>query len=490
MKHTITILPQNVTLEASHGENLLKILRTAGLAPDAPCGGNGKCGKCTARVDGVQVLTCGYAVESDIQVELKEKKSTAILTAGQSTEVPLDPVKPGYLIAMDIGTTTVVCFLLNPEGEELAVESMLNPQQPFGADVISRIQNALAGEQTALTEAIRKGAGDLIAACCSKAKISPAEISVVSVVGNPCMQQLFLGISPRNLAAVPFAPVLTQAELLPAAQYLPICTNAVLLNVPDISGYVGGDTMACVIASKMYASEKTILMVDIGTNGEMVLCHNGRMSACSTAAGPALEGANIRFGMRGGPGAIDHVWTENGQTKYSVIGGGAPQGICGSGIIDAVATALNQKQINKRGRIQNTEEMDGQRIFPLGGGIYLNQEDIRQVQMAKGAIAAGIHLMCGQLGITPEEIDQVILAGAFGSFLSPENACRIELLPSQLLGKIQAAGNLAGAGARMMALNKEEFWKTRTLLERIEFIELASLPAFQRTFAKCMNFTE
>lgn len=490
MNHTITIVSHNVTLEAAHGENLLKVLRAAGLAPEAPCGGNGKCGKCTALVDGNQVLTCGYTIASDITVELKEKKATAILTTGETGAVVPDPVKDGFLIAIDIGTTTVVCFLLSPQGEELAVESMLNPQSIFGADVISRIQHALAGEQTELTDAIRQGVETLIAGCCRKAGLSPEDIGVVSVVGNPCMQQLFLGISPQNLAQIPFAPVLTQAEVLPAVQCVPSCTNALLLTVPDISGYVGGDTMACVVASRMYASEQTILMVDIGTNGEMVLSHNDRMTACSTAAGPALEGANIRFGMRGGPGAIDHVWSDNGETKYSVIGGGEPQGICGSGIIDAVATALEQKQINKRGRIQSTEEVDGQRIFPLGCDIYLNQEDIRQVQMAKGAIAAGIHLMCSQLGITPEDIDQVILAGAFGSFLNPESACRIELLPRQLLDKIRAAGNLAGAGARMMALNHQEFRRTQQLLDKIEFIELASLPAFQKTFAKCMNFTE
>ena len=490
VKLQITRGSEHTTLEAQPGTNLLVLLRSAGLAPEAPCGGNGKCGKCAALVNGVEVLTCNYSVESDITVTLKEKKKTNILTTGAAAKVTADPLKEGHLIAFDIGTTTVVCFLLSAEGEELAVESMLNPQAPFGADVISRIQQALAGETESQTAVIRRGMEQLIAACCAKAGITPGDIGVVSVVGNPCMQQLFLGITPGNLATVPFDPVLTKAEVCSAADYLPSCVNALLLTVPDISGYVGGDTMACVLASRMYEAEDTVLMVDIGTNGEMVLSHAGRMTACSTAAGPALEGANIRFGMRGSPGAIDHVWTENGELTCSVIGGGKAAGICGSGIIDAAAAALNEKLLNKRGRIQSTEEAEGQRILKLTDGVYLTQDDIRQVQMAKGAIAAGIHLMCGYLGITAADIDRVILAGAFGSFLKPESACRIELLPRELLGKIQAAGNLAGAGSRMMAANRQEFALTQKLLDRIEFIELANLPTFQKTFAKCMNFSE
>lgn len=231
-------------------------------------------------------------------------------------------------------------------------------------------------------------------------------------------------------------------------------------------------------------------MVDIGTNGEMVLAHNRRMTACSTAAGPALEGANIRFGMRGAEGAIDHVWVEDGEIHCSVIGGRKAAGICGSGIIDAIAALLDLKLLNKRGRIQSAVEIDDQRIVRLTDTVYLTQEDIRQVQMAKGAIAAGIHLMCAHLDITPADIHHVILAGAFGSYMNPESACRIGLLPKELLGKISAGGNLAGIGSKMLAINKEQLPLTQDLLSRIEFLELADLPAFQKTFAKCMGFVE
>ena len=488
--HNIIFTNSGQSISVSDGTTILEAARQLGLTVNAPCGGNGTCEKCHVTVNGKEVLACQTKVHYDIAVSLPQKEKTEILTSGASIELTVDPIRPGYLIAFDIGTTTVVCYLLSPEGKELAAESMLNPQSSYGADVITRIQRALAGEMEALTQVIRKGMGTLIQNCCTKAGISPEEISVVSVVGNPCMQQLFLGILPQNLAAVPFAPVLTEAKVENAAFIFPMCKKAVLLTIPDISGYVGADTMGCVLASELYKSEETILLVDIGTNGEMVLIHEGKMTACSTAAGPALEGANIRFGMRGAEGAIDHVWIEDGVIHYSVIGGGEAVGICGSGIIDAIAVLLKQKKINKRGRIQSTEEVDGQRVLYLSENVYLTQDDIRQVQMAKGAIAAGIQLMCSYFGITPEDIDIVLLAGAFGSFLNPDNACRIELLPRVLQGKIKACGNLAGAGAKLAAVNQKQFLLTQKLLEKIQFIELAQMPDFQKIFAKCMGFPE
>lgn len=479
MEFIVSVANQKITCR--EGINLLELLREHSCAPDAPCGGNGVCGKCKVKVNGEEVLSCRYSVTSDIAVELPGKADAEILTAGKAVSVPVDPVRDGFLAAFDIGTTTVVCFLMDPAGRELAVESMLNPQAPFGADVISRIQRAMKGEQEALTKVIRNGMTELLERCCNKAGISPREIGVVSVVANPCMQQLFMGLDVSNLAAVPFAPVITKAETVQAGEYLPICTDAVLLVIPDISGYVGADTMGCVLSSGMYKAEDTVLMVDIGTNGEMVLAHKGRMVACSTAAGPALEGTNIQFGMRGSTGAIDHVTMDG----YSVIGDVEAVGICGSGLIDAVAVMLSKGMLNKRGRV-----LTGDHNYALTDKVYLTQEDIRQVQMAKGAIAAGIHLMAEYLGITVSQIDRCILAGAFGSFMDPDSACRIGLLPGELKGKIAAAGNIAGSGGRMLALNKGQLKLAQSLVEQIEFLELASLPNFQRTFVKNMAFAE
>lgn len=480
--NTIHILPHNTPLSVPAGENLFTALRAANLAPDAPCGGNGKCGKCKVMVDGVEMLACQAIVDRDMTVTLPQKAGLNVLHEGISGVTTVEPKKNGKLLAFDIGTTSVVCFLLDGmTGRELAKSSMLNPQTVFGADVISRIQRALAGEMAAQTAAIRDGMTQLIRQVIDK----PEDITLVSVVGNPAMQQLFLGISPENLAGVPFDPVLTRAKSVPCGEFLPICPNAKLLIVPDISGYIGADTMGCVLATELYKKETITLMVDIGTNGEMVLGSKHRMIACSTAAGPALEGANIQFGMRGTVGAIDHVWLENREVKCSVIGGGKTLGICGSGLIDAIAVGLEMGLLNKRGRIQNEDH-----VFHLTEDICLTQDDIRQVQLAKGAIYAGIFLMAKQLGVEVKDIEKVQLAGAFGSFLNPKSACRIGLLPEELLDKIEAVGNAAGSGAKMLACDDRLLPLTEELTNRIEFLELASLPEFSRTFAKSMNFQE
>ena len=500
MERMITILPEGRKIAAQTGDILLNVLRAHELAPDAPCGGAGTCGKCTVIVDGAVVRSCQYAVTEDITVRLMPKEDTTrVLTKGYGTDVELQPWGDGHMLAYDIGTTTVVCYLLQEgTGAVLATCSTVNPQQSFGADVISRIQCALAGEEEKLTKLIRREMTNLMKKACREAGVSADQIGVVSVVGNPCMQQLFLGISPENLARIPFAPVLTEGNVISAGEYLPGCDKAKLLVVPDISGYVGADTVGCVLATQIDRIKPVTLMVDIGTNGEMVLGNRDRMASCATAAGPALEGARIRFGMRGAEGAIDHVWIEDGALHCSVIGGGEAKGICGSGLIDAVAVLVEAGLVNRRGRLQSREqavvladhlrEAEGERVFDLTNGVYLTQNDIREVQMAKGAIAAGIDLMAAHLGIAVEEIEQVLLAGAFGSFIDAKNACRIGLLPPALHEKIQAVGNAAGSGARRLACNRSELERAQRIVEKAEFLELAALPGFQRCFAKNMEF--
>ena len=487
----IHILPADIFQDVAEGTNVMEALRSAGILLDAPCGGNGKCGKCNVVVDGTEALACQTIIDKDMQVFVPEGKDLHVMRAGIETEGKMDPLFSGMLLAIDIGTTSVVCFLLDGKnGNEIATSSALNPQIAFGADVISRIREALAGKLEEERDAIRKKLTDLILDVCGTADVDPADIGLVSVVGNPAMQQLFLGISPENLVTIPFGPVLNEAKTVPCIDILPICKNAQLLIVPDISGYVGADTLGCVLSTKMYDADELTLMVDIGTNGEMVLGNKNRMIACSTAAGPALEGANILFGMRGSDGAIDHVKITDGVFQCSVIGGGKAQGICGSGLIDAVAASLDEGLLNKRGRISSTDEIEGQRYIPLCDGIYLTQEDIRQVQMAKGAICAGVQLMAKQLGREVLDIKRVLLAGAFGSFMDPDSACRIGLLPEELQGRIVAVGNAAGSGAKLMARDKAEITRVQELKQKIEFLELASLKEFSGTFARAMNFRE
>lgn len=480
--HKITVLPANLSLPAPSGSNLLSLLRAHGLAPDAPCGGSGKCGKCTVFIDGEAVLACRTTIQRDMTVTIPQRRELQVLQSGISAAVFSGG--SGFSAAFDIGTTTVVCYLLDHRsGKELAVSGMANPQRAFGADVVSRLRSAADSGLEEQCRLIRECMTTLITRVCDDAHIAPEDIHTVSVVGNPAMQQIFLGIPIHNLITIPFAPVLTEAKRIPCGKIISICSRAELLIVPDISGYVGADTLGCVLSTALYPSEKPILMVDIGTNGEMVLSSKERMIACSTAAGPALEGANIRFGMSASAGAIDHVWLEEEKIHHSVIGGGKATGICGSGLIDAVAAALELGLINKRGRILNES-----RIIPITEEICLTQDDIRQVQLAKGAICAGILLMLQRLELQPEDISRVMLAGAFGSFLNPASACRIGLLPMQLQNRIEAVGNAAGSGAKMLCFQPELLDLTQKLVNKIEFLELASLSSFPKTFAKAMEF--
>ena len=481
----ITLPEINRKLFVPTAVNLLDVLKENGIYPDAPCGGNGMCGKCRMLVNGVEVIACKTTVDRDMTVELLQSE-VRILQEKSCVEQSVDPIQEGYLLAFDIGTTSVVCSLLDGNtGKELAKSSILNPQVAYGADVITRIQKAVRGDFAQLMKLIRRAMTDLIQTVCEDAGILPQKIGVVSIVGNSAMQQLFFGILPENLSEIPFAPVLTEAKSVLCEEILPICSEAQLLIVPDIAGFIGADTVGCILSTKLYEQNELTLLVDIGTNGEMVLGNKERMIACATAAGPALEGANICLGMRAAVGAVDHVWTEKGKVVCSVIGGGAAKGICGSGLVDAVAVGLKLGLINKRGKILTEDK-----TLHLTETVYLTQEDIRQVQLAKGAIHAGITSLAEQLGVEVKDIQKVKLAGAFGSFLNPSNACRIGLLPEELLDKIEVVGNAALSGGKMLALDKALLPFTRKLVEKTEFLELASLPTFPRTFAKAMLFTE
>ena len=480
MTHLITLLPQNISISAPDGSNLLDLLRSSGFAPAAPCGGMGTCGKCTVLINGTPTKACSVTVERDLTVTLPREDEMSVLTAGVGTTTNSGQ---GYRLAFDIGTTTVAGILLDPAGQEVAASGVRNPQAAYGADVVSRIRAAENGQQAALTTQIRACLEQMTTDLCRRGSIPPEEVTLVSVVGNPAMQQLFLGVSTENLARPPFAPKLTRLEQQPAREVLPCLPHAVLLTLPDISGFVGADTLGCLLSTAMDTAEEMTLLVDIGTNGEMVLGNRHRLIACSTAAGPALEGAHIHCGMTAAPGAIDRVSIENGAMVCHTIGDVTATGICGSGLISAVAAALELGLLNNRGKILAE---DGQ--ISLTAQVFLTQEDIRQVQLAKGAIAAGIMLLADRMGIPLEEISRVYLAGAFGTYLDPKAACRIGLLPVELDGKIETVGNAALAGAALLTQDAHLLRRVQSAADRTEDLNLSNAPDFPRTFAKCMRF--
>lgn len=414
--------------------------------------------------------------------------------------------------AVDIGTTTVVLYLLDLlTGETLAVKSTLNPQTQFGADVIQRANYAIEHGTEPLRAAICNSINQLLRDACADAQIGCDSVYLMSLVGNTCMHHLFLGFAPDALVQAPYCPAIREALLLtPVDCRLAMNPMGRVLLLPVIAGFVGADTVAVMTACGLDSEKRPTLTVDIGTNGELVLSDGLRIAACSTAAGPALEGAKISRGMRGVPGAVDHVYLDDSGISFSVIGGDAPMGFCGSGLIDLLAVLLDAGLLDETGRFvdedelpdsracalyQNMIEIDGQRAYRLafsadGSPVALTQRDVREVQLAKGAIAAGIRLMAKHLNLPLEKIQQVQIAGAFGNYMSPVSACRIGMIPMCLHDRIVAVGNAAGEGAKLALLDLAQMPKAKTLASKTEFVELATDPDFQDCFVDELGFPE
>ncbi len=491
MGYSVTFVREGIVCEAEEGLSLLEAERRAGLAPDAPCGGNGKCGKCSVLVDGVLLPACQVLVDRAMRVDtgMKAKDSDQILTEGCGRRVQVSPgplpedVRRPLLAAVDLGSTSVVAYLLDGRsGDTLAVKSMPNPQRQYGADVVMRCSYAMEHGGEALSACIRRPLDRLLQDLAQECGAEREEIVRVVMVGNSCMHHLFLGIPVDSLALAPYEPKVKDAVAYPAAELgIRVHPQAKILWLPNIGGFVGADTVGCLLAARLEEREKMTLLVDIGTNGEMVLGNRDGLIACSTAAGPAFEGAKISCGMRGSDGAIDHVCLDaDGALACHVIGGGEPAGICGSGLLDAAACLRRTGWIEESGRMEQSWDFTSE--------VSLIQKDIRELQLAKAAIAAGIQLLCRKREIRVEEIEEVLLAGAFGNYLSPDSACAIGMLPRELAGRITSIGNAAGEGARIAALNQEEYERSRELARSVQFLELAMEPDFQDVYVDELEF--
>jgi len=420
-----------------------------------------------------------------------------------------------YGFACDIGTTTVVGYLLDlTTGERLAVAATLNPQTRFGDDVVSRIEVAQRSAEglEALRGAIVEAINDLIGQTCAEAGIPRERIHALSVVGNTCMHHLFLGLSPAALGRSPYVPVIAGPLQLDAAEAgLRAHPSAQLFVLPNIAGFVGADTVGVLLATRLLHKDGVRLAIDIGTNGEMALGSRERMVACSTAAGPAFEGAQLTHGMRAADGAIDHVdLGEDGQIRIHAIGRGKVRGICGSGAVDAIAGLRRLGIIDATGRLLSREEVESlrgdrlaERIVPhahggafvlapaeltaIGGPVLLTQRDVRQIQLAKGAIRAGIEILMAELGVRPEDVVEVCLAGAFGNYIRPESALTIGLIPRFPRAPIVPVGNAAGAGAQMVLLSRQAWREAAGITGKVEYVELSLRRDFQQVFMQAME---
>lgn len=420
-------------------------------------------------------------------------------------------------VAFDIGTTTVVGALLDLNtGRELAISSRMNPQISFGDDVLSRIKYAAADSDNLgeLRGVICREIGQMIQALCQKASIAAEEVYEVTFAGNTTMQHLLCGLDPTQLGCLPFVPVHKRGLMLEALDLdLPINRHGKAYIFPVIGGFVGGDTVAGILVCELLRQEGPVLMVDIGTNGEIVLAHNGRLFASSTAAGPAFEGARISCGMRATSGAIEKVVFADGKVTCGIIGNCAPAGICGSGLIDAVAELLNHGIVSETGRLLAPEALPatlppgyrnrvtrttaGQLQFELGAAppgrpdapVALTQRDIRELQLSSGAIRAGIRILLAQQGLRTTDLRRVLIAGGFGSFIRRNHAQTIGLLPPDIdHQRISYVGNVSLAGAKWALISRHARQEAEELGGATHHVELSMDPSFQAEFSDAMLF--
>ncbi len=467
-----------------------------------------------SRLVGKDGLSPSLKVVQQLPEMLRENdfKVTVVISDNKVVAVESQDTSSRLLgIAFDIGTTTIAGYLIDLKtGKEIAKTSTLNPQIKFGADVISRINYAkTSGGLERLHGEIIKEINNLIEKTVDQLGYKPSDIYVLTVAGNTTMHHLFLNIQPQYLSSTPYVPVVSEPMILDASEIgIKINPAGKVYMFPNIAGFVGGDTVAASLTAEMDKADKLTLLIDIGTNGEMVLGTKDNLLSCSTAAGPAFEGVEIKCGMRGTTGAIDHISIDN-EFKYTVIGDALPRGIAGSGIVDVVAELLKIGIVNEKGRILKPEEIDHpigkkhrDRIQEIDGilsfvietntatgePIYISQKDVRELQLAKGAIAAGIQVLLKTYGAKVEEIEQVYLAGAFGNYLSEASVCKIGLIPPELEGKIKGIGNAAGAGAKLSLLSQEEYRRAVSLSKKIKYIELSAHPDFRGIFFNKMNF--
>ena len=542
MQQRITI-NLNTDSKTAGKPTILEYCRSHGVTGiEAPCGGKGTCGKCKVTVTKPyykEVLACQTKICDGMEIIVGRKESTGtkedsmvVLTNGGSIsekfnehvnrnvvlqeDAANEPEKvesnAGTLAACDIGTTTVVCYLIDKEtGQIIAVRSDANPQRSFGADVLSRIDAAARTDdndkangglqlmQSQIVSLLNGFISEMLMEC------GRTKVCLFSVAGNTVMCHLLMGISPEKLGRAPFMPdEYFGREFNPLDIGLENCQTMIIF--PAVSGFVGGDITAGMMET-VNCKELT-LYLDIGTNGEMALGKGDRYVCCATAAGPAFEGAQIEMGMPASRGAVDKVWLEGRRIKYSVIGNDRPVGLCGSGLIDALAILLKAGIIDENGTILSGQELpilfrsyvfeveaedaaqstESSLAVHIAPGVYITQEDIRKLQLAKGAIAAGIDILFKEYGCKPCDLDILTFAGGFGNYIDKASAAAIGLFPPELLDRAKEVGNAAGNGAVSAALSQEAWERALEISKDMRYIELASYPHFDEMYVEHMNF--
>lgn len=499
-KVRIELQPMGEAFEVEQGTPLQDVLFTHGV--EFPCGGRARCKGCRVRVlkgrlpvtpemqqvlkgeelDAGWRLSCQGKAEQDLTLEFAQWEAKILTDDSQFDFKP----REGLGVAIDLGTTTLAAQLLDlSTANVLAVRTALNPQARHGADIMSRIGFAsTSGGQKTLEDLIRKQLGKLIEELITTAKAPRERIRDVTIVGNTVMHHLFCGISIEPLSHYPFEPTNDGLQVFrPADLGWKLDAGCSVRFLPCLGSFVGSDILAGVLACKLHESKDLVALVDLGTNGEIVVGNRDRMLTSSTAAGPAFEGARIWMGMRAATGAISEVSVEDGKLKCHVLGNVEPRGICGSGLVDAVAYSLELGLIKESGRLA-----DGGRDMMLSPPVKLSQTDIRELQLAKGAIAAGIRILLEQWGAKIEDLTQLYLAGAFGNYINRRSARKIGLLkfPRE---KVTPSGNTALLGAKLALFTGDgEKGEYTELRKKIKHVGLSADPHFQDIYVEEMSF--
>jgi uncharacterized 2Fe-2S/4Fe-4S cluster protein (DUF4445 family) len=443
-----------------------------------------------------------------------DQRATAVVVGERLVAVePGDTTAERYGLAVDLGTTTAVATLVDlATGTPLAARSMLNRQQPYGGDVISRISaTMLDGDALERLRALaQETLATLTAEVCAAADIPAERVYEVCLAGNATMVQILLGIDPEPLGVAPFVLATQRYPELAAADLgVPVHPGARAFVFPALGAYAGGDVVAGALAAGMDRDRRLRLFIDVGTNCEIVIGNIDRLTATAAPAGPAFEGGQIRCGMRAAGGAIEAVQLGDNDVTVEVIDDAEPAGLCGSGLVDAVAELVRVGLLDHSGRLVSAEQaraltpgladrlttVGEERVFVLAGpldapadAVYLSQRDVRELQFAKASIATGWRLLCDDQGIDVDDIKQVLLAGSFGTYLSPAAAVRIGLVPALPLARIVSAGNVAGEGAKMALLSSQERAGADALLEEVTYVELSDRADFNDRFVDELAF--
>ena len=493
------------TLHAAENEILLDVLRRNELSVSAPCGGNGTCGKCLVTIEDTdgnrsQVLSCQFPVCDDLRVILEEQSGGAICTDSVGHPLTISTGRSGYGAAVDLGTTTVALKLFDlSDGREVGSTGAWNRQAPYGADVITRAQYCMEHPDglTRLSNLIRTQIRMLLEDACRITSIDICDVKEIYLAGNTIMEHLLFGLSPTSIAVSPFTPL----SLFDEGRTLEL-DHIPVFPAPCVAGYVGGDITAGLLACGLANKPGRALFLDIGTNGEMALRTPEGFLCCAVASGPAFEGAGISCGMTSTPGAISAVRWDGSAPALTVIGGGTPKGICGSGLLDLLAMLLELGIVDESGYLQPPDELDenfapwleededGNGIFYLthDRSISFTARDVRAIQLAKAAVAAGISVLLEASGLTLNDIDTLYLAGGFGSHLNPDSAVAIGMLPEALRNKIVPVGNAALTGASMALLDPANRTALLDIQRSCTYLELSGHAGFNRLFPEHMTF--